>query len=57
MKILGKVALLKHVYDINPNYLGVNPPHTPGGEVRSQEGRKNKKPRVEGESFLLALLS
>ncbi|WP_287519728.1 hypothetical protein [Okeania sp. SIO2C2] len=49
--------MLKHVYDINPNYLGVNPPHTPGGEVRSQEGRKNKKPRVEGESFLLALLS
>ncbi|WP_287308963.1 MULTISPECIES: hypothetical protein [unclassified Okeania] len=41
--------MLKQVYDINPNYLGVNPPLTPprrGGEVRSQEGRKNNKPRV-----------
>ncbi|WP_287526042.1 hypothetical protein [Okeania sp. SIO2C2] len=53
--------MLKCVYDINPNYLGVNPPARPSQEGKSvrpsQEGRKNKKPPVEGESFLLALLS
>ncbi|NES77264.1 MULTISPECIES: hypothetical protein [Okeania] len=45
MKILGKVALLKHVYDINPNYLGVNPPPRPSQEgklgVRREERIRN----------------
>ncbi|NES65926.1 MAG: hypothetical protein F6K24_12000 [Okeania sp. SIO2D1] len=45
-----KLALLKRVYDINLNYLGVNPPLTPPVEGKSelipQEGRKKKKPRV-----------
>ncbi|WP_287287133.1 hypothetical protein [Okeania sp. SIO2B9] len=53
--------MLKHVYGINFNSLGVNPPACPSQEgkdrVSPQEGRKNKKPRVKGESFLLALLS
>ncbi|NEP83367.1 MAG: hypothetical protein F6K39_37665 [Okeania sp. SIO3B3] len=39
--------MLKSVYDINPNYLG----------VRSQDGRKKKKPRAEGESFLARALN
>ncbi|NEN88407.1 MAG: hypothetical protein F6K48_05515 [Okeania sp. SIO3H1] len=52
------MALVKRVYDINLNSLGVNPPLTPPVEGKSvgpsQEGRKKKKPRVEGESFLVA---
>ncbi|RQH22546.1 hypothetical protein [Okeania sp. SIO2B9] len=40
------------MYDINPNYLGVNPPARPSQEGKSvrpsQKGRKNKKPPVEG---------
>ncbi|NES71376.1 MAG: hypothetical protein F6K24_42335 [Okeania sp. SIO2D1] len=55
------LALLKRVYDINLNYLGVNPPPRPSQEGKSgrppQEERKKKKARVEGKSFLLALLS
>ncbi len=42
------MALVKRVYDINLNYLG----------VRSQESGVRRKERiVEGESFLFALLS
>ncbi|WP_287275422.1 MULTISPECIES: hypothetical protein [Okeania] len=42
------MALVKRVYDINLNYLGVNPPLAPppprrGTGVRSQEVRNKKK--------------
>ncbi|NET17158.1 MULTISPECIES: hypothetical protein [Okeania] len=45
---LPKMALVKRVYDINLNYLGVNPPLAPppprrGTGVRSQEVRNKKK--------------
>ncbi|NEP75821.1 MAG: hypothetical protein F6K25_30025 [Okeania sp. SIO2G4] len=35
------MALLKQVYDINPNYLGVNPPPRPSQPTPnpSQEGK------------------
>ncbi|NEP38172.1 MAG: hypothetical protein F6K25_02965 [Okeania sp. SIO2G4] len=37
------MALLKSVYDINFNYLGVNPPPPlPGGEVRRTEPGERK---------------
>ncbi|WP_282433645.1 hypothetical protein [Okeania hirsuta] len=43
------------MYDININYLGVNPPLTPprrGTGVRRGERRRNKR-RIEGESFFV----
>ncbi|WP_287276087.1 MULTISPECIES: hypothetical protein [unclassified Okeania] len=40
--------MVKRVYDINLNSLGVRSQES---ELKSQEGRKKKKPRVEGESF------
>ncbi|WP_287522811.1 hypothetical protein [Okeania sp. SIO2C2] len=47
--------MLKHVYDINPNYLGVNPPARPSqkGEsgVRRRENYKKPIPLIR----LLAL--
>ncbi|NEP91341.1 MAG: hypothetical protein F6K18_33580 [Okeania sp. SIO2C2] len=50
--------MVKRVYDINLNSLEVNPPARPSQEGESggpsQEGRKKKKPRVKGESFLVA---
>ncbi|WP_287525497.1 hypothetical protein [Okeania sp. SIO2C2] len=50
--------MVKGVYDINLNSLGVNPPARASQEGKSvgasQEGRKNQKPRVKGESFLVA---
>ncbi|NEN88593.1 MAG: hypothetical protein F6K48_06540 [Okeania sp. SIO3H1] len=45
-------GVVKLVYDIHLNFLGVNPPLTPprrGGEVRREE-----ETGVEGESFLIA---
>ncbi|NET95757.1 MAG: hypothetical protein F6K05_22525 [Okeania sp. SIO1H2] len=50
--------MVKRVYYINLNSLGVNPPACLSQEGKSvgasQEGRKKKKPRVKGESFLVA---
>ncbi|NER03495.1 MAG: hypothetical protein F6K17_13185 [Okeania sp. SIO3C4] len=52
--------MLKRVYDINLNYLGVNPPLTPARRgiqeylLRSQEGSKEEERGIEGESFLVA---
>ncbi|NEP42772.1 MAG: hypothetical protein F6K25_10605 [Okeania sp. SIO2G4] len=52
------MALVKRVYDINLNYLGVNPPLTPPRRGRTESGEKKEEERVvEGESFLFALLS
>ncbi|NET43933.1 MAG: hypothetical protein F6K15_19490 [Okeania sp. SIO2B3] len=55
--------MLKRVYDINLNYLGVNPPAHPTHAVpprrgTQESGGKKKEERVaQGESFLFALLS
>ena len=60
-----KSALVKRVYDINLNYLGVNPPQTPPLEGKSgvrskptprplQEGKNEVERGIEGESFLVA---
>ncbi|WP_287524133.1 hypothetical protein [Okeania sp. SIO2C2] len=50
--------MLKYVYDINLNYLGVNPPLTSPRKGRTESGEKKEEETVvEGESFLLALLS
>ncbi|NEN93688.1 MAG: hypothetical protein F6K48_34380 [Okeania sp. SIO3H1] len=58
--------MLKRVYDINLNYLGVNPPLTKpltpprrGARRGTQDsgGKKKEERVVEGESFLFALLS
>ncbi|NET94192.1 hypothetical protein [Okeania sp. SIO1H2] len=42
--------MLKHVYDINPNYLGVNPPARPSQEgesgVRRRENYKEPIPLI-----------
>ncbi|NET29334.1 MAG: hypothetical protein F6K01_29595 [Okeania sp. SIO1I7] len=48
MLIIHNIGVGELVYDINLNYLGVNPPLAPpppllGGEVRSQEGKKRRK--------------
>ncbi|WP_124142950.1 hypothetical protein [Okeania hirsuta] len=55
---LQKSALVKRVYDINRALLRSQPTPNPSQEGKSvevpQEGRKNQKPRVEGESFLVA---
>ncbi|NEQ76156.1 MAG: hypothetical protein F6K23_25835 [Okeania sp. SIO2C9] len=51
---------MKRVYDINLNYLGVNPPLAPPPPwMGSQEsgGKEEEERVVEGESFLFALLS
>ncbi|WP_255502786.1 hypothetical protein [Okeania sp. KiyG1] len=40
------------MYDINPNYLGVNPPLTPPGRgSQESEGKKEEEIGIEGESF------
>ncbi|NEP89559.1 MAG: hypothetical protein F6K18_23515 [Okeania sp. SIO2C2] len=54
------MALVKRVYDINLNSLGVNPPLAPPPprRGRTESGEKKEEERVvEGESFLFALLS
>ncbi|NES79135.1 MULTISPECIES: hypothetical protein [Okeania] len=41
--LMKNMALLKSMYDINFNYLGVNPPPPlPGGEVRRTESGERK---------------
>ncbi|WP_287522313.1 hypothetical protein [Okeania sp. SIO2C2] len=43
--------MVKRVYDINFNYLGVNPPLTPPRRGRTESGGKKEEER---ESFLVA---
>ena len=58
LQIQTFLALVKRVYDINLNYLGVRSGRDVACNVRTESGGKKEEERiVDGESFLFALRS